>query len=166
MPIGREELDHLAGLDWQSRLPPVCPDCEYNLTGCISNRCPECGRLFQISELKRNAAFLRVQLEQLEGANEWARIGLKLGLVGVGFALFGLVLTLLGGGWALHLGRALAVLCGIPTLFMGLNVVRVLRMPAWCRAELRTSPDYNLAAATTLLALVLLLWGIWCPFFT
>ena len=121
--------------------------------------------MFQISELKRNAAYLRVRLEELESANDWARIGLKLGLVGVGFALVGLVLTLLGGGWALHLGRALAVLCAIPTFFMGLNVVRALRMPAWCRAELRTRPNYHLAAATTLLALVLLLWGIWCPGF-
>jgi hypothetical protein len=33
-----------------------CPGCEYNLTGLAGNRCPECGRSFNLKALKRALA--------------------------------------------------------------------------------------------------------------
>lgn len=33
-----------------------CPNCDYNLTGLLENRCPECGTTFDPAELLRFAA--------------------------------------------------------------------------------------------------------------
>lgn len=39
-----------------SAVPPglICPSCEYDLTGLLERRCPECGRAFDADELRRN----------------------------------------------------------------------------------------------------------------
>lgn len=33
-----------------------CPHCDYQLTGLTESRCPECGKAFDLSELRRRAA--------------------------------------------------------------------------------------------------------------
>jgi len=35
--------------------PHLCPECDYNLTGLISRRCPECGTPFTLSEARWHA---------------------------------------------------------------------------------------------------------------
>ena len=33
----------------------LCPECDYNLTGLVSRKCPECGTPFTLSEARRHA---------------------------------------------------------------------------------------------------------------
>ena len=35
--------------------PHLCPECDYNLTGLVSRRCPECGTPFTLPEARRHA---------------------------------------------------------------------------------------------------------------
>lgn len=49
---GRASLTDSAAADSGLR----CPECEYNLTGLIEARCPECGRRFDWDEVRRAAA--------------------------------------------------------------------------------------------------------------
>lgn len=37
-----------------------CPNCDYNLTGLSQHRCPECGKPFDLTELRRQAARQRL----------------------------------------------------------------------------------------------------------
>jgi hypothetical protein len=73
----REENDVQAG--------PRCGACGYNLTGCTSNRCPECGRLFiEAGVFVRPAASAR---------RKWPLV-LAAGSLGVLFLSAGLSMTL------------------------------------------------------------------------
>ena len=44
-PLPYHEYLHVrAGQEQSPAKPARCPDCDYNLTGNVSGRCPECGR--------------------------------------------------------------------------------------------------------------------------
>ena len=67
----------------------LCPNCDYNLTGLIERRCPECGEPFDLGEarfrgfeLSEGGASLR-HWEKLD----WVRRGLGVGLIILGFCL-------------------------------------------------------------------------------
>ena len=163
MSPGRDELDRLVEPDWQSSLPPVCPQCQYNLTGLTSNRCPECGRIFLKAELKRNAAEMRVWVHEFRELNHWIKVGVGVALLGVALAAGGLALTLAAGGWASAVGRILGGLCGLPAVFLGLSPLRALRVPAWCREALDVDVNYPLAGVSAALGVGLIVWGLFSP---
>ncbi len=48
-------LDGDYGRPVPERPPHLCPECDYNLTGLVSRRCPECGTPFTLSEARHHA---------------------------------------------------------------------------------------------------------------
>ncbi|HNQ22220.1 MAG TPA: hypothetical protein PKK06_03915 [Phycisphaerae bacterium] len=163
MTLNPDQLDRMLGTEWHSPLPPVCPRCDYNLTGSVTNRCPECGYIFQQRELRRSDSNLRAQLLALRDTEEWGRLGFKLALVGVVLTVTGFGMTAMAGGMASAVGRVAAIACGLPSFFLGLGAIRVFRLPAWCREEAGVQTSPARAAATVLLALGLIAWGLFSP---
>ena len=155
MPIETAVLDRLIGDDWSGDIPPICIACGYNLTGLPENRCPECGRTFSRAELKRQATELRFSLMELEGLNEWVSLGFKVGIVGAVFRVAGLVLGSVNLAGPATPCRLVAVPCGFAAVCLGLSVLRVRRVPPWALEMLKEQPKYPLAAATTLLGVLL-----------
>ena len=155
MPIETAVLDRLMGDEWSGDIPPICIACGYNLTGLTVNRCPECGRTFSRPELKRHATELRFSLMDLEGLNEWISLGFQVGIVGAVFRVVAFVLGLVKLADAASLCRLVSLPCGFAAVCLGLSVLRVRRLPLWAREMLKEQPKYQLAAATTLLGVLL-----------
>jgi predicted RNA-binding Zn-ribbon protein involved in translation (DUF1610 family) len=149
MPIEPGELDRMTGRMWTSSLPPVCPRCGYNLTGSVSKRCPECGGVFRMKDLRRGALDAQRLLEEARRADHAARGGLM--IVGLGVALF-LLGKLLGGYGSEMLGRICGLVCGFVAVFLGMSVFRVARIPEWAQDHLESQPSRTLAAVTVLSA--------------
>ena len=150
MPIEPGELDRMTGRTWTSSLPPICPKCGYNLTGLASRRCPECGGVFRLKDLRRRVLDAQRLLEEVRRAGAAARAGLK--VVGAGAVLF-LLGRFLGGPGSAMLGRICGVVCGFIAVFLGMSVFRVAQLPEWAREHLESQPDRTLAAVTILLAI-------------
>jgi predicted RNA-binding Zn-ribbon protein involved in translation (DUF1610 family) len=56
MTLSWEDMEQIRGRrDWRIPIPPTCPSCHYNLTGLSSNRCPECGQIFNWRSVRRRA---------------------------------------------------------------------------------------------------------------
>lgn len=149
MPIDDHELRQMAGNPWIHPVPPTCPHCGYNLTGLTSRVCPECGepiRWRQVEQLARDWAVRRASLEALPFFS----------VAGLAIAAFGLLLVLvnIGFGGSVLLG-AVGFLCALAALGVGLNtIVRIVRVPAWMRAEKPKETDCRMAAGAVGLALL------------
>jgi predicted RNA-binding Zn-ribbon protein involved in translation (DUF1610 family) len=95
-------LDKVSGGKRKDKIPPLCPACGYNLTGAVSERCPECGRPIVRKGVRRQAADTEARLVELEGVNDLASLGLKIGILGAGLRLGGLAMgwgPTRGSGW-------------------------------------------------------------------
>lgn len=154
------QLERLLGDEWNEVLPPICLECGYDLTGLPDNRCPECGNIFIRGEVRRQARDMRNQLRQLRTCNDMIRLGWSIGL-GTG-GLVG-VLALLAalvdpGFWAM--GKIFGLLGGFPTVAMGMQVVRVLRLPVWAREQVNDCPDVYKGVAVAMLGVGLLLTAV------
>ncbi len=57
-----------------------CPSCEYNLTGLISRRCPECGEPFTLSEARQQGSLRSPRTRQDLRAVRADRVSLQLGI--------------------------------------------------------------------------------------
>ncbi len=164
MALEVSHLERLLGDEWREALPPICLDCGYDLTGLPSNRCPECGNVFVRADVVRQARQLRNQLRQLRTSNDLLRFGWYLGLgAGGGLAILAVL------GFVVHpefrtMGSIFGLFGGVPTTGLGLQVLRVLRLPVWARERMEGGPDVYRGVALAMLGLgmlvasVLLLW--------
>lgn len=71
-----------------------CPTCGYNLTGLTENRCPECGRQFELKQLRRQRAKCITQrnvILQLTLVPAW--VAMLAALVSIFFFPFGVIIA-------------------------------------------------------------------------
>ena len=149
-----DELDLLKGKDeWRHRLPPICPTCGYNLTGLPTNRCPECGTPFDQKEVRRRAVYTWTLVGRLRYANQDARLGLIISLVGC--AAVG-IFRLPGLGDIAPVVDFIAGLAAILTLILGSQILNIWRVPTWAREYIDDPPNMMLAAGAIFLGLTLL----------
>ncbi len=147
-------LDLLMGGDWHPDLHPFCLHCGYDLTGSVSDRCPECGHAFSRKEIEREAYALKTQLRQLDTVNDCVRIGFRLGVIGSALVV-PTVLFKWTGWWGAALGSVAGIVCGVAAFFLGLTVLRLARLPAWARQRLPTPVNYGMAYGAVFLGVIL-----------
>ena len=150
--IDTDILDLLMGDQWHPDLHPFCLYCGYDLTGSVSNRCPECGRAFSRRELEKAAYKLKAEIRQLDSINEVLQVALVLGIVGMAVVVPTVVLKWTGP-WGAVLGKLFGVACGVAAFFTGLTVVRLLKVPPWARRKLKTPVDYGKAYGAVFLGI-------------
>ena len=157
MPIEEPDLKRMAGNPWIYKLPPVCPECGYNLTGLTSPRCPECGRVFQRKELEQRAREFTAEMQRLKGLNELVGFGLKTAVAG--YAFFGMAKLI-------HLRSVpsvVGVLTGVVVASLGLSVFRARRLPAAMIEELPSPPNYMLGVGVAALGILLVVLAVILP---
>lgn len=137
-----------------SDVPPFCLTCGYNLTGSVSDRCPECGQVFVHKEWQREVDRIKLQVSEAKDSILLASVGLKV-------AVAGLVIRVLGvmwgaGGLVAWAGRGIAMVCGVAAVFLGLGALRAGRLPVWVREhfDLKPKPSTAVGAITAGAALV------------
>lgn len=59
----------------------LCPNCDYNLTGLVSRRCPECGDSFTLSEARHRAIETSEEVQSFVRATKWDGGRKALGIV-------------------------------------------------------------------------------------
>jgi hypothetical protein len=160
MPLDEYMLERMLGFEWQERLPPICPECGYNLTGLPDNRCPECGYVYSRRDVKRNAQMMINVIRQFRSINEIVTIGLCVGIASTAVLL---------GLWACRygplvtMGRILAAFAALPTIGLGLQVFRVKRLPRWAQEFVPLHPSYGKGAIATILGVALLVAALLLP---
>lgn len=160
MPLDEYMLERMLGHEWQERLPPICPECGYNLTGLPDNRCPECGYVYSRRDVKRNAQMMINVIRQFRSVNEIVTIGLYVGIVAT---------VLLVGLWACRygplaiMGRILGAFASLPTVGLGLQVFRVKQLPRWAQEFVPLQPSYGKGTIVIILGVALLLASLLLP---
>jgi len=157
MPLDEATLDRMLGDEWRERLPPICPECGYNLTGLPDNRCPECGYIYSRNDVRRNAQNMVYMIHQLKDVNDIVRIGLWIGAAAVCLMVASKLFD------AFDVGRVLGILAGLPTIGLGLQVFRVRQLPPWAHEFMPITPRYSRGILVTLLGFSLLIAAILMP---
>lgn len=159
MAIDTHILDLLMGNEWDPNIQPFCLHCGYDLTGSVSDRCPECGMAFSHREVVREAYALKTKIRQLMTIDHWIKAGFYVGIAGAVPVLAFVLFKLAGAGGALELfSRIIGVMCGVPSICMGLSVLRILQLPPWAReklAERISLPKAYLAATLGLVQIAI-----------
>ena len=146
------------GRDWSEKLPPVCPKCEYNLTGISSEQCPECGKTIYWLAVQSNAWNVYHALNQTEDYNDLVDVGPYVGAAGTFF-----VLVFWIARWADGLGRVIGVVLAMLTIASGMQILRSKRVPAWARDVVEVEPKYIKAVINISFGLALIAIAIFLP---
>ncbi len=162
MPIDPRELSKMAGDPWLKNIPPSCPNCGYILVGAQSSICAECGQQFQHRNVEKFATDLQMEIRRFRDMNEMVDWSLKLVIAG------GVILALgvLRSSNTPSLGevaRSVAIVIGFVAMALGLNVLRVNRLPYWAREHLPENPKLILGQITGVLGLALIAAGVLIP---
>ena len=116
--------------------PHLCPQCDYNLTGLVSRRCPECGTPFTLSEARRHARLCvpegRWERWELRFQTVQFHIGLVL-IIGSAIVVIITAKASVGAAAAVRLSVA-AGLAGM--VLVGALVLRVYYQRSWADAIL------------------------------
>lgn len=124
----------VTGENWPEKLPPICPECGYNLTGLRSLHCPECGWRVIWSTVQQNARTTYHALKQIEDVNDLVDFGPYLaGATFVVLFFFRFV------GWD-ELGAVLAVALSLATIVLGVQPFRIRPIPEHARNQLKCLP--------------------------
>lgn len=150
MPINPQELERMLE-ERGGSAPPFCVSCGYNLTGAVSQRCPECGCHFVGGEWRDKVEEINRRLYETRRVHEWLRPAL--GIAAVSVTIAALTNFFRGSSFGMLL-RVLALMGGVTGTFLGLGVFRVGRLPDWALAQLKEPPKYAVAAGAILLGLL------------
>jgi len=153
MPIDPQHLKRMMGGEIVD-IPPFCLVCGYNLTGAVSDRCPECGHYFVHEEWRAQIVEIKKQADQLKEANEWMNRAILLAIAGVVVLLVSYLTR--GGCVSLSL-RGFAAIIGFSNVFLGLGVFRTHQLPVFFRDELALSPKYSLAVISIVAGVIILM---------
>lgn len=162
MPLDERELDQVGRFRLPTPVPPICPQCGYNLTGLNEPPCPECGYGFDWRNVRRKARNQWLEALGLKTLPEEIEFGFRMTWIAWGLAL----LVLLGSTcipWHICYVRVLLLLMYSIEAFMAVcgaflcsHVIRFLRLPMEAREELRIEVPMT-KAWTGLIASVFLL---------
>lgn len=119
------------------------------MTGLPSNRCPECGTVFDKTQWRERLRQAKELRQELVTANQSALTGRSLGVIGV--AVAGLSF-LLRNSWMGSIVALIAATLGISAAFLGLNVYRAMLVPRWASVVL-PPPERGLALQAVVLGL-------------
>jgi hypothetical protein len=163
MPLDEGELDQIGDFRLHTPVPPICPQCGYNLTGLNEPVCPECGYRFNWRSVRKKARMQWLEAMGLKTLPEEIEFGFRLTCVAWGLAFVVLLGTLVP--WYFCLFRVLLMLlysiqvflafCGA---FLCSHVIRFQRLPLEAREELRIEVPLP-KAWISLIASILLLIG-------
>ncbi len=146
------------GRDWTEKLPPVCPKCEYNLTGISSEQCPECGKTIYWLDVQNNAKKLYHGLRQTEDYNDLVDVGPYVAAASAFFILFFWLVQ-----WADGIGRVIGVVLAVLTICSGMQILRSKRVPEWAREFVEVEPKYIKGIINTAIGLLLVVLAIFLP---
>jgi hypothetical protein len=163
MPIDERELDHLGRYRLPTPVPPICPQCGYNLTGLHEPPCPECGYRFDWRSVRRKARIQWLEAMGLKTLPEEIEFGFRLACIAWGVAIvLRLGATTLGAQFCVldvlfMLMYSIEVFLAFCGAFLCSHIIRFRRLPEEAREELRievptTKAWVGLAACVLLLA--------------
>lgn len=142
MSLNEDQLDRIGKFRLPTPVPPICPQCGYNLTGLDEPPCPECGYTFSWRSVRRKARNQWLEALGLKSLPEEIEFGFR--LAGIAWAMT--VLIFLGDRfvpWYICSVRVLLMLMYSAEAFMAFcsvflcsQVIRFQRLPIEAREEL------------------------------
>lgn len=135
-----EQLNRAVGDPRVTPMPPICPNCGYNLTGAPRAVCPECGEAYSRRQVIREADRKWWEIRFQRDANKDASFGLI--LIAAGWIVRGL--DALGGLRGIHIPiipTLVVIVLALLGVLLGCRVFRLARLPEHARELLPQQPN-------------------------